>query len=64
VAWTKDRTFILRLDEGGDYNWEIAICRGDPAQAVCEQMAVSEQEVFSFGGCSSSPPPPPPLPDE
>jgi len=63
VAWTKDRTFILRLDEGGDYNWEIAICRGDPAQAVCEQMAVSEQEVFSFGGCSTRPPPPPPPPD-
>jgi hypothetical protein len=55
-TWTKDREYIYSLrtlgGESGDYDWEIAICLGDPTSAICEQLAVSERGVFSFGGCS------------
>jgi len=68
-TWTKEREYIYQLCDGGDYAWEVAICRGEPATAVCEQLAVSKRsDAFSFGGCSCSsptitiPPIPPPIP--
>lgn len=51
ATWTKEDTYVYALRDGGEYNWEIAICRGDPAEARCEQLAVSERGVFEFPGC-------------
>ena len=50
--WGKGYEYTYSLSDAGSYVWEIAICRGDPATAVCSQLAVSERHVFSFGGCS------------
>jgi len=55
VAWIKERVFTFTLREPGDYVWEIGICRGDLAEARCEQLAVSEREVFSWRGCTDLP---------
>ena len=52
VAWTKERAYIHTLSEPGEYSWEIAICRGDPAAHICEELIISERDVFLFGGCS------------
>jgi outer membrane protein assembly factor BamD (BamD/ComL family) len=59
VTWTKDNPFTRPLGDGGDYSWMIVVCRGDPEQGNCEKLAASEQEFFSFGGCSKPPPVPP-----
>jgi len=59
VTWTKERQYTYSLSDGGEYSWEIAIYRGDPATHEWEELAVSERGVFSFVGCSA---PPPPLP--
>lgn len=48
-TWTKEREYTFALSGAGDYVWEVAICRGDPATAACNQLAVSEQGVFSSG---------------
>jgi hypothetical protein len=50
-TWVKGTQYTLVLTEPGEYVWEIAICRGDPATHVCDQLAVSEREGFSFVGC-------------
>jgi len=59
-VWVKEREYIYSLCDGeGDYAWEVAICRGDPAASVCQQLAVSERGIFWFGGkncCISSTP--------
>ena len=52
ITWTKERQYTYPLSIGGDYSWEIAVCRGKPETGVCEQLAVSEQRKFEFGGCS------------
>ena len=65
VAWTKEQEYMLPLREAGEYTWQIVICRGDPATAICEQLALSETESFAFAGCPSeegSPPPAEPTP--
>jgi len=49
--WGKEYEYTYSLSDAGDYVWEVAICRGDPATAVCEQLAVSQRGTFSFGGC-------------
>jgi hypothetical protein len=57
--WTKETQASWRLTEQGDYVWEVAICRGDPAEADCsgnKQLVVSEQATFWFA------PPPEPKP--
>ncbi len=59
-VWTKETQYTLVLTEVGEYVWGVDICRGDPGTHVCEQLAVSEWGVFSFGGCSAPPPLPPP----
>ena len=48
--WTKETQYTYTLPEAGEYAWEIAICRGDPAAHVCEQLAVSETGHFQFEG--------------
>jgi len=65
VTWTKEVEYTYTLNDAGEYNWEIAICQGDPSSNSCLQLAVSERDVFGFGGCSVSaptlgPPTPPP----
>jgi hypothetical protein len=55
--WTKETQASWSFTEQGDYVWEVAICRGDPAEADCsgnKQLVVSEWGTFSF-----APPPPP-----
>jgi len=52
VAWTKEHTYVYDMSDASEYIWEIVVCRGDPADAYCEQMTVSEQGTFSFQGCS------------
>jgi hypothetical protein len=64
VAWVKECSYTHSLSNGGDYTAEIAICRGDPAKGDCNQLAVSQQIVFGFGGCgptdiNKKPPPRP-----
>jgi hypothetical protein len=56
-TWTKETQASWRLTEQGDHVWEVAICRGDPAEADCsgnKQLVVSERATFWF-----TPPPPP-----
>jgi len=60
-AWVDDYeyTYLLPYDKKGEYSWEIAVCRGDPASEHCSdsdgtQLAVSQRQVFQFDGC---PPP-------
>ena len=50
-VWVKDLEYTYTLKDPGLYTWEIAVCRGAPETAVCEQLAVSEQQVFEFRGC-------------
>jgi len=61
--WGKERAYTYSMltlgGASGDYNWEVAVCRGDPASAKCEQLAVSERDAFWFGGCPEPPSPPP-----
>jgi len=55
--WTKDLQAQWRFTEQGDYVWEVAICRGDPAEGDCsgdKQIVVSDRCTFWF-----TPPPPP-----
>ena len=63
-VWVKERQFIYTLSDAGDYVWEVAVCRGDPATAVCQQLAVSARKNFSYrgSGCpiESTPKPTPP----
>jgi len=68
-AWTKEYVYTYSLTDAGEYVWEIAICRGDPAAAHCSrldesELVVSRREFFQFGGCAAKPPPwpTPPLP--
>ena len=58
IAWLKDQAFAFTLKEPGEYVWEIAICRGDPATGVCEELTISEQGVFVFLGCGEKDPGP------
>jgi hypothetical protein len=51
VVWTKEYAFTHTLDAGGGYSWMIVVCRGDPEKGNCEELAASEQQPFSFGGC-------------
>jgi hypothetical protein len=63
VVWVKEREYIYVLSDSGEYSWEVAVCRGDPGTHACEQLAVSEGGIFSFGGCAGAPgPPTPPIP--
>jgi hypothetical protein len=60
VAWTKDERCTFSLTEAGEYTWEIAVCRGDPAAAHCSsldgtELVVSKREVFRAGGISPTP---------
>ena len=56
--WIKEAWYEYPLtDAGGRYVWEVAICRGDPSTHICEQLAVSEQQSFSFT-CSPTKPTP------
>lgn len=62
-VWTKDSPYTLSLKDAGNYVWQIAICRGDPAQHHCEQLAASDGGSFWFQGCDGNgdgPTPPPP----
>jgi hypothetical protein len=64
--WTKETKAGWRFTEQGEYVWEVAVCRGDPAEADCsgdKQLAVSEQSTFWFtppdnGNNGDDPPPP------
>ena len=49
VGWTKETEYEYSFQEGdeGNYNWEIAICRGVPQTGLCVQLIVSEQQIFS-----------------
>jgi len=56
-TWIKEREYTYSLTDAGDYVWEVAICRGDPAAGHCSnydgtELAVSRRATFSFGGCS------------
>ena len=51
ITWAKNYGHIYPLNYAGEYSWEIAICRGEPAKGICEQLAVSERGVFVFSGC-------------
>jgi serine/threonine protein kinase len=55
VVWVKEYSYTYSLgSDEGEYSWEIAICRGDPANGHCrgdELLVVSERGFFSFGGC-------------
>jgi len=55
-TWIKELQYTYALSESGDYVWEVAICRADPATFVCDQLAVSERETFSVGECPVPPP--------
>jgi tetratricopeptide (TPR) repeat protein len=62
VVWVKDREYTHSLDDAGDYVWEVAICRGDPADEDCsgdKLLAVSERGTFWF----APPPEPRPIPE-
>jgi len=72
-AWVEVCEYTYTLSDAGDYVWEVAICRGDPADEYCgnggngkedNELAVSKQSPFSFGGCvlRPTPIPPPPTP--
>jgi hypothetical protein len=50
-SWTKDTQLSWEFTEPGNYVWEVAICRGTPGGGICEQLAVSEQDSYYFGGC-------------
>jgi len=62
VAWTKETTYIHTLDDGGEYSWMIVVCRGSPSEGCLEELAVSGQEFFDFGGCGGKKPKPKPGP--
>jgi tetratricopeptide (TPR) repeat protein len=51
IVWTRETQHTISLREAGDYVWQVAVCRGDPAQGDCEELAASEISVFSFRGC-------------
>jgi hypothetical protein len=51
VVWVKERQYTHTIPKEGEYVWEVAICRGDPATHVCEQLNVSERHIFQFKGC-------------
>ena len=68
-AWVEVCEYTYTLSDAGDYVWEVAICRGDPADEYCgnggngkedNELAVSKQSPFSFGGCVLRPTPIPP----
>jgi hypothetical protein len=61
-TWTKDTQQSWGFTGQGEYVWEVAICRGDPAEADCsgdKQLVVSERGIFWF---NCSPPKPTPEP--
>jgi len=59
MVWTKESAYSFSFEEAGEYTWEVAICRGDPASHHCDQLAFSERGNFIFvGGCAPKPPPP------
>lgn len=63
VVWTKEREFTYSLIDGGEYYWQIVICRGRPEDHICtESLAVSERGPFWFGGCAPAATPTKPLP--
>jgi formylglycine-generating enzyme required for sulfatase activity len=53
-VWTKEQEYVIRLEEDGEYTWEIAIIKGNPPE-VREQLAVSEPDYFNVDGCSLPP---------
>lgn len=54
VAWVKEHEYTHTFTEPGEYVWDIAIYRGDPAAGfVNEQLTVSERQVFEFKGCGA-----------
>jgi hypothetical protein len=58
-TWTKETQASWRFTGQGEYVWEVAICRGDPAAVDCsgdKQLVVSERGTFWFA------PPPEPKP--
>jgi len=59
-CWVKEQEYTYSLctlgGSSGDYAWEVAICRGDPSEGRCDQLAVSERSIFWFGGCDCAPP--------
>jgi len=61
--WGQELEYTYSLRDAGDYVWEIAICRGDPADQYCSmgfnRLTVSTPGFFSFWGC---PKPKPTLP--
>jgi len=64
VTWVKEPPYTYTLSDGGQYAWEIAICRGRPEDAHCSsldgtELVASEREFFQFGGCATKPPPKP-----
>jgi len=52
--WTKDCQYsfsMYTLDgEKGEYDWEVALCRGEPSEARCQHLSVSKREFFSLPG--------------
>jgi hypothetical protein len=63
LLWTEDYQASWRFYEQGDYVWEVAICRGDPAERDCsgnKQLAVSERRTFWFKPPDPPKPTPPP----
>jgi hypothetical protein len=60
-GWIKEEEYTYPPGEAGRYRWEIAVCRGDPATRICEQLAVSEfnEDISVFelrGDCGSTGP--------
>jgi hypothetical protein len=58
IVWTKENEFVWGPEEAGEYTWEVAVCRGDPADATCERLAVSERGNFTVARCRPEPPSP------
>jgi len=59
--WGKEREYTFSMytlgGESGDYVWEVAVCRGEPSEAKCQQLSVSARGFFSHGGCPPAPEP-------
>jgi len=54
-TWTQQFEYTYSLctlgGKPGEYNWEVAVCRGDPSAESCDrQLAVSDRSVFQFNG--------------
>jgi tetratricopeptide (TPR) repeat protein len=52
VEWVKGREYTYSLSDPGEYSWDVAIYRGDPAEGnILDVLSVSERGDFLFDGC-------------